>query len=97
MSWREWIKLATIFLPLLFLSSPAIATRIRHPDFWRVIPVAAVIGLLAFGIELHAGGVLLRLVEGPTAAMTDYNRGLSYFVVLAFPVMAGILSARQTP
>ena len=95
LSWHEWIKLATIFLPLCFLLSPAIASRATHPKFFTVLPLAMIVGGWALGLELYFDGPLLRIFRGFGASLEGYNRGLSYLVLIAFPVMAALWSSEK--
>jgi len=91
-SWAPWVRLVSIFLPLLFLSSPAIQTKANHLHFGTVVLFAAMIGALALGLELFLGGPLLHATKGVKASLTEYNRGLSYLVLVAFPIMADVRS-----
>lgn len=90
-SWREWLKLVTIFVPLLAFSSPHLSNKLLNPKFMPVMLVSSVIGALALSLELYLGGPILHVVKDPNAGLTQYNRGLSFLVVLAFPLMAGLL------
>lgn len=93
-SWREWLKLITIFLPLLVFSSPRLGKRLLHPDFIPLMLIAVFAGTLTLSLELMLGGPLLHAVNGTQAPLTDYNRGLSLLVILAFPLMAGLMQGR---
>lgn len=91
LSWALWLRLVSIFIPLALLSSPLLLEVCRHPAFTKAMTIAMMTGALALGCELAAGAPLLKLIRGHGAPLTEYNRGLSYEVLLAFPVMAGIL------
>lgn len=93
-SWREWLKLFSIFVPLLVLTSSRLHARLMHPHFIFVLLVSAVSGALALSLELSLGGPLLHAVKGISAPLTQYNRGLSFLVILAFPLMAGLMQGR---
>jgi len=90
-SWHQWLSLATIFIPLLLLSNSEIAARAWHPSFVPVIFIALIAAALTLGTDLSLYTPLLYAVEGPSAAATDYNRGMSGLVLLSFPVMAGLM------
>jgi len=92
-SWREWLKLVTIFVPLLLLSSPRFDARLLHRNFIALMLIAVFAGAMALSVELTLGGPLLQAVKGPGAVLTHYNRGLSFLMILAFPLMAGFLYA----
>ena len=89
-SWHEWIKLASIFLPLLLLSNPSLADHARPANWTRILLVAASVGAAALGAELYAGGPLLHAIKGPNAFLAEYNRGFSHLILLSFPIMAGL-------
>lgn len=90
-SWREWLKLLTIFLPLLVLSSPSLPISLLHKNFFPLALIAVTAAALALGLELKLGGPLLQAVHGQGVSLTQYNRGLSLMMVLAFPLMAGFM------
>src|SRR6185437_9360075 len=79
---------------ILFLGTWAIEKRIPWPErqlglFALVaLEIAALAGAMGLSAELLAGGPLLKMMRGPAAGLFQYNRGLSYLVLLAFPVMA---------
>ena len=87
-SWALWLKLTTIFVPLLLFSSPALQEAARHPRLFPILALAITTGALALGIELKSNGVMLHLLKGDGAFLAEYNRGISHVVMLAFPVMA---------
>ncbi len=90
-SWSEWVRLLSVLIPLLLFSNPSIEARAFHKAFVPVVLIAAMAGALALGLELSLGAPLLKEVEGlPNVALTQYNRGLSYLILLAFPLMAGL-------
>lgn len=85
------LRLASIFIPLVLWSCPSLLQSCQNPLFIRVVSGAAVVGALALGLELATGAHLLKMVKGQSAALTEYNRGLSYLVLLAFPLMSGLM------
>ncbi len=95
LTWHVWGQLITIFLPLSLLTSPEIQQRAASRQFMDVIPVLAAVSALALGLELIWEGPLLRLAKGPLARIYQYDRGLSYAVLLAFPIMAMIWNSKR--
>lgn len=89
-SWHKWGLLVTIFLPLLLLTSPRVRAHAFPLEQMDILFFAAASGALALGVELSLGGPLLLAVKKGHAYLTEYNRGLSYLVVLAFAIMAGL-------
>ena len=89
-SWKELLNLVTIFLPLALYSSPQIQTRLFFASYFPYLLMALVAGAFALGLELALDGPVLHIVKGSSALLNQYNRGLSYIVLLAFPVMAGL-------
>lgn len=89
MSGDMGLRLATIFLPLLLLTSPSLQAKVLQPKFFVVLAAAMAVGALALGVELYLKGPLLHALK-PSGQLVQYNRGLSYLVVLAFPVMAAL-------
>ncbi len=90
LSWHVWTELATIFLPLGLLASPAIQKHAFSSQFSTWFPLAMAIGASALGIELALQGPLLKWLRGPNAGLFQYNRGFSYLVILAFVAMASL-------
>jgi O-antigen ligase len=95
LSWREWLKLTSIFLPLLTLAAPAVQERAFHPRLFPVLAITSATAAALLGVELSAGGPLLYAVRGSKAALTEYNRGMSYLVLVAFPIMASLRLSRR--
>ena len=93
-SWKTWINLVTIFIPLSLLSSEAIQTRLPNARYMRWIPVAMAVGVIALGIELLLGAPLLKFFKGASVSPNEYNRSLSYIALLSFPIMAGLWAMR---
>lgn len=89
-SWFYWRKLVSIFLPLVLLTSPEIARRADHKYFFTSVILAAFVGAFALGVELFLDAPVLHISKGIYAPVTQYNRGLSYLVVLALPMMAAL-------
>lgn len=96
LSWQTWMELATIFLPLSLLSSAAIPKHAAHRHLFEILTLAIMTGALLLGCELALQGPLLSLLHAPDkAVLTRYNRGVSYLVVLAMPVMAALWISKQ--
>ncbi len=89
LSWQQWIRLATIFLPLCLWFSPAVISRACHPKFFTILPLAMIAGGLALGITLYLKGDV-RIHWRLSLELAHYNRGFSYLVLLAFPIMAAL-------
>lgn len=95
LSWRETARMASIFLPLVWLLSPPLAERLDHPKLFPVLTIAITLGALALGIELWLGGPLLHLVRGAKAELTEYNRSLSYTLLIALPCMGWLWQTKR--
>ncbi len=93
LSWAAWGKLATIFLPLLLLSSPRLVEASIRPALFRFLPWGLAAGAAGLGLELALGGPLLHALKGADASLTQYNRGLSWLVLMAFPALAVLAAA----
>ena len=89
-SWCDWARLATIFLPLVLLSSPELLSRAENRRLFTVMILAAFVGAIALGTELFLNAPVLHMTKGEQIGLTKYNRGISYLVVLALPVMASL-------
>lgn len=94
-AFRRSLQLVTILVPLTLLYSPQVQTHINHDRLFPFVTIAALVGALALGVELILGGPLLHAVKGSQASLTQYNRGISYLVVFAFPLMAYLWSTRR--
>jgi hypothetical protein len=95
-SWSEWLRLASIFVPLLLLLCPSIISLVDHPKLFPVMAIVVALVSILLGIELSSGEPLLQTLKGHPVPLTDYNRGISYIVLLAFPLIAWLwLSGRQ--
>jgi len=72
---------------------------VEHPVLFKFWPWAAALGLLAMGIELFSGTPLLKWINGAGVfdekAVTKYNRGFSYAVLLSWPLMASLWAAQN--
>ncbi len=88
LSWAMWVRLGTIFLPLMLFSSSSFQAHVTNPKLFPVMMMAALTGAAALGVELESDGALLKAVKGSHTYLTAYNRGLSYLVVLAFAILA---------
>src|SRR5262249_26083028 len=93
-SWDEWTKLATIFLPLILLTGTPVTEHAYHPKFFNVLPAALTVGSAALCITLYvkSQGMTPRQIE---VKLAHYNRGFSYIAILAFPAMAGIWLSKK--
>jgi O-antigen ligase len=89
-SWFDWERLATIFLPLALLTAPAVKARADHMYFFTVLILAIFAGAFALGVELFLGAPVLHILKGDRIGLTQYNRGLSYLVLLAMPALAAL-------
>ena len=50
---------------------------------------------VAFSLELSLNEPLFIFLNGKSAALTRYNRGFSYLVILAFPIMAVMAAGKR--
>lgn len=103
LSWRKWLQLASIFLPLSLLFNAAVQKRATPPRLFMILPWIAAAGALALGLELASGGPLLHLLSNRPPLPDDlkryelapYNRGFSHLALLAFPLMAALRAAKR--
>lgn len=93
-SWQEWIKLVTIFLPFCFLLSPRVASRLLHPKHFLLLPFVATLSGLGLAVLLHikAQGLTPREIE---LTLPHYNRGFSYLMLMSFPIMASLWFSKR--
>lgn len=89
------LQLATITLPLSVLSSKDVQERLYHPAIFSVGVWVFVAALVAISIEHMAGTPLLHLVKNETKRATEYNRGISYIMMLSWPLMAVLWNDRR--
>jgi O-antigen ligase len=89
-SLKVWLQLASIFLPLLLLTSPRLQVAAFSRSFIPAVAVAMAVGAVALGLELQSGGFLIHALKKPGAALTEYNRGMAHMVILSFPLFAGL-------
>lgn len=89
-SLRESLRLATVFLPLLLLTIPDVKDEAAADFLFPVLAMAMAVGAVALGIELKLGGALQKALHHGQTELTKYNRGLTYAILLAFPIMAWI-------
>jgi len=95
LSWHEWGRLLTIFVPLLFLLSAGVKRHADHPKFFIVIPAVLILAGLALAARLYPQETATLPPEMLTK-LVKYNRGFSYLVLLSFPIMASLwLSKRR--
>jgi len=90
LSAKVWMQLASIFLTLIFLTSPRLQQVAPSRSFIPFVALAAGIGALALGFELLSGGYAIHLLKKPGASLTEYNRGVAHMIILAFPLFAGL-------
>jgi len=95
LSWQQWLNLLTFLAPLSLLSCASVQTRVFTPRFFTIAAIIASVGAVALWGELRADGFLLRQLRGENASLTQYNRGFSYVVVMAFPLMATLWHRRH--
>lgn len=95
MSWSKWEELITIFLPLSLLTAPLIQKHARSPRLFALLPWLTMVSVVAFGFELALNEPLFIFLNGKAGALTRYNRGFSYLVILAFPLMAGLMISKR--
>ena len=92
-SWRMLLQQATIMIPLFLWFSPDVVENVYAPNFFSRVAFAAFLGALALSIELSLGAPLLHavsllhIIKGPSANLTEYNRGASYLAVMAMPLI----------
>ena len=89
-SWYDTLRLTTIFLPLILLSAPAVRERSNHDHLFLAAMLATYVGAFALGVELYLDAPVLHMARGAYEPLTQYNRGISYLILLAMPVMAAI-------
>jgi O-antigen ligase len=95
-SLKMWERLASVFLPLLLLTSPRLQTVAFSRSFVPAVALAMGLGAGALGLELLSGGFLLHTLKNPNASLNEYNRGMAHVIILAFPLLAGLwLSGRK--
>ncbi len=63
LAWKETLRLATILLPLLLLSCPAVQARAAQADVFKYAAIAAALGMFALGAELFSGTPLFEMDE----------------------------------
>ncbi len=87
---RNVLKMATVFLPLLFLSSPAIRQRLLRKPF----PFDRLAWFLAAGfLSLAAALLVVKFSDGVADKpfyLAKFNRGFSYAALLSWPVLAAL-------
>jgi exopolysaccharide production protein ExoQ len=96
-SWPLLLQEATILIPLGLLFTADLPARIHSDRFFKVLHILIIISALALGSELALGGPLLHRVKGADAAISEYNRGISYLVMLAIPVAAYLWNKKNIP
>jgi len=91
-SWREWLRLASVFLALSLF--PTLKTNALQQALPFLIALA-IISVLSLAVELFFGGTILHMVKTAAAPLTEYNRGISYMVILSFAVLAAVQYGTQ--
>lgn len=93
-AWHGALQLASILLPLMLLSCPAVQVRASSTELFRVWPWLAALGFAALGLELALGGPLIKVIKHVEVfderLWTKYNRGLSYGMLMAWPALAAL-------
>lgn len=87
------LKMTSILVPLLWLSSPALQARLMQKQL-DVIKIGFLLCLGLIFCEIKIAEILYRNLPDPTFLVSKLNRGLSYSVLLLWPLAAGILGAR---
>jgi len=93
LSAKMWLRLASVYLPLLLLTSPQVQTRLYSNKFVPLIALSMSLGALLLGLELESGGAFLHMFKKAGSSVTEYNRGIAHLVILAFPIFAGLWNA----
>ena len=93
-AWHQTLQLATILLPLSLLASLRVQTFIAQTPVLKIWPWLLLAGMLALGVELALGNPLQAWLRGE-AVPTKYNRGLSYAMLLIWPVLALLFTSGQ--
>jgi O-antigen ligase len=93
-SWYNWIRLVTIFLPLCLFSAPQLVPYAHSRHFFRIIALATFFGACALGTELFMSAPVTDRTHEQGADLARFNRGLSYVVLMAFPLMAALWTDR---
>jgi len=75
-------------LPLALFFHPRVIAQVEPPKLFPVITLAASVAAIAYGLECALGYPMLHGVKGAIVEYTEYNRGISYLAVFAFPMMA---------
>jgi O-antigen ligase len=88
--WHTTLKLATILLPLLILTSPEVQRRLMYPQIFDFLPWAMGGAALLLAVELVFNGPIHTLYNGEVGLLAGYNRGFSYNLMLAWPVGAAL-------
>lgn len=86
-SWHMVAQEASIMLPLALFFHPRVIDQFNPAKFFALVTGAAAIAAVAFGIEVALDTPLLQMVRGHGVSFTEYNRGISYLAVFAFPLM----------
>lgn len=86
-SWHMVAQEASIMLPLALFFHPRVIDHFNPTKFFPLVTGAAAITAVAFGVEVALGTPLLHMVRGNMVSFTEYNRGVSYLAVFAFPLM----------
>lgn len=86
-SWPMVAQEASILIPLALFFHPRVIDQFEPAKFFPLVTAAAAIAAIAFGIEVALGTPLLQMVRGNLVSFTEYNRGVSYLAIFAFPLM----------
>jgi O-antigen ligase len=85
-----WIKLTSIFVPLLLLLALKPQPGIDADRLFLRLACALGLSGLLLAAELASGGVLLHMLKPDAPLNTQYNRGIAHATVLLFPIMGGL-------
>lgn len=94
-SWKVWIKLATVMLPLLLLSSRDLFTQVFTPRLYNVVAIVAAVSAVVITSEFVTGGYLLHAIKGEDTILDKYNRPLCYSLLVGFALMAALWHSPQ--
>ncbi len=96
-AYLQTLTIISFSFPLLVLLAPSTHQRLAHPLYITVMLCSISLGAAVLALDLWADGWFLHHVISPhkQVELTKYNRGLSYIVILAFAVMAGLWQKKQ--
>lgn len=93
-AWKRTLEAVTIVFPLLVLTVPVVKEALtRHVDFGRLALVMG-LAMLGLAVELRLGMPIQQALRGDHFKEAFYNRGLSYGLVLAWGIGAGVVAQK---